>query len=110
MGQQAKDGGGKASWIGSGDINAFMGLSLDNIAGLVLITAILTNQYGVPADFILKHMIPGTAIGVMVGDLLYFFMALWMMRKLGRGVTAMPLGLDTPSTFGMAFFVLGPAW
>ncbi len=110
MRQQAEDGGAKASWIGSGDINAFMGLSLDNIAGLVLITAILTNQYGVPADFILKHMIPGTAIGVMVGDLLYFFMALWMMRKLGRSVTAMPLGLDTPSTFGMAFFVLGPAF
>jgi AGZA family xanthine/uracil permease-like MFS transporter len=110
MRKQAEDSGAKASWIGSGDINAFMGLSLDNIAGLVLITAILTNQYGVPADFILKHMIPGTAIGVMVGDLLYFFMALWMMRKLGRSVTAMPLGLDTPSTFGMAFFVLGPAF
>jgi AGZA family xanthine/uracil permease-like MFS transporter len=25
-------------------------------------------------------------------------------------VTAMPLGLDTPSTFGMVFFVLGPAY
>ena len=56
-------------------------------------------------------MIPGTAIGVLVGDLLFFWMAFSMGRRKGRyDITAMPLGLDTPSTFGMVFFVLGPAF
>ena len=56
-------------------------------------------------------MIPGTAVGVLVGDLLFFWMALSMGKRKGRfDVTAMPLGLDTPSTFGMVFFVLGPAF
>jgi len=37
-------------------------------------------------------------------------MALRLARRTGRSdITAMPLGLDTPSTFGMVFFVLGPA-
>jgi AGZA family xanthine/uracil permease-like MFS transporter len=46
-----------------------------------------------------------------VGDLLFFWMALRLARRTGRkDITAMPLGLDTPSTFGMVFFVLGPAF
>src|SRR5690606_28599946 len=45
------------------------------------------------------------------GDVAFFVMALRLARRTGRtDVTAMPLGLDTPSTFGMVFFVLGPAF
>jgi AGZA family xanthine/uracil permease-like MFS transporter len=56
-------------------------------------------------------MVPGTAIGVFVGDLLFALIAIRLARRSGRSdVTAMPLGLDTPSTFGMVFFVLGPAY
>ncbi len=56
-------------------------------------------------------MVPGTAIGVLVGDLLFFFLALHVAKKTGHNsLTAMPLGLDTPSTFGMVFLVLGPAF
>ena len=56
-------------------------------------------------------MIPGTALGVLVGDLVYTWLALRLGRKTGRSdVTAMPLGLDTPSTIGLAFTVLGPAY
>ena len=56
-------------------------------------------------------MIPGTAVGVLVGDLIYTFMAFRLARKTGRtDVTAMPLGLDTPSTFGTVFLIIGPAY
>jgi AGZA family xanthine/uracil permease-like MFS transporter len=55
-------------------------------------------------------MIPGTALGVLFGDLLYTWMAFRLAKRTGRDdVTAMPLGLDTPSTFGVAFLVLLPA-
>src|SRR5581483_10644888 len=54
---------------------------------------------------------PGTAFGVLVGDLVYTWMAFRLAKKTGvRTVTAMPLGLDTPSTIGMALVVLGPAF
>lgn len=84
---------------------------LDNIAGLLLTVGLLSALYQFPANFALRYMVPGTALGVFVGDILFFWMALRLARKSGRGdVTAMPLGLDTPSTFGMVFFVLGPAY
>ena len=98
-------------WAAPGDVNAFFGLMLDNIAGLVLTVSLLAGVFGFPLDFIVKYMIPGTAIGVMVGDLLYFWLAFKLSDKENRSdVCAMPLGLDTPSTIGMVFFVLGPAY
>ena len=98
-------------WAAPGDVNAFFGLMLDNIANLLMTVGLLAGVYGFPASFALRYMIPGTAIGVLVGDLLYFWMAFRLARLTGNcRVTAMPLGLDTPSTFGMVFFVLGPAF
>jgi AGZA family xanthine/uracil permease-like MFS transporter len=98
-------------WAATGDVNAFFGLMLDNIADLLLTVSLLAFVFEFPTDFALQNMVPGTAIGVLVGDLLFFWMALRLARKTGRNnITAMPLGLDTPSTFGMVFFVLGPAF
>ena len=84
---------------------------LDNIADLLLTVGLLAGVFGFPVEFSLRYMVPVTAIGVLVGDLLFFWMALRLGRRTGRNdITAMPLGLDTPSTFGMVFFVLGPAF
>lgn len=97
-------------WARKGDINAFFGLMLDNIAGLILLVTLLAG-FGFPVDFALRYMVPGTAIGVLFGDLVFFVMAFLYAKSSGRtDVTAMPLGLDTPSTFGMALLILGPAY
>ncbi len=98
-------------WATPGDLNAFFGLSLDNLAVLVLTVSLLSSVFGYPAQFALAHLVPGTAVGVVVGDLVFTWMAFGLARRTGRtDVTAMPLGLDTPSTFGMVFFVIGPAF
>jgi AGZA family xanthine/uracil permease-like MFS transporter len=84
---------------------------LDNVADLLLMVGLLVGVFQFPQAFALNYMVPGTAIGVLVGDLLFFIMAFRTAKRIGRSdVTAMPLGLDTPSTFGMVFFVLGPAF
>ncbi len=102
---------GKYRWAAMGDINAFFGLMLDNVAGLLLIVSLLHQNFNFPVDFALQSMIPGTALGVLIGDLAFFVIAFRLARRVGSdSVTAMPLGLDTPSTFGMVFFVLGPAY
>lgn len=98
-------------WAAAGDVNAFFGLMLDNIAGLVLLVSLLAGVFKFPVTFALAYMVPGTAIGVLVGDLLFFVLAFVYAKQTGKqNVTAMPLGLDTPSTFGMVFLVLGPAY
>ena len=98
-------------WAMPGDVNAFFGLALDSLADLVLTVGLLATVFDYPAQFALGHLVPGTAVGVVIGDLLFTWMAFRLARRTGRNdVTAMPLGLDTPSTFGMVFFVLGPAY
>jgi AGZA family xanthine/uracil permease-like MFS transporter len=102
---------GSVRWWGLGDLNAFFGLMLDNVTNLVLLSGILVGVFDFPADIILTRMIPGTALGVLIGDLVYTWMAVRLARRTGRSdVTAMPLGLDTPSTIGIAVAVLGPTF
>lgn len=94
-----------------GETTAFLALFLDNAGVLIFLNAILVFTFHFPADIILTRMIPGTAIGVLLGDLVYTWLAIRLARKTGRSdVTAMPLGLDTPSTIGIAYAVLGPTY
>jgi AGZA family xanthine/uracil permease-like MFS transporter len=96
-------------WYGPGDVNAFFGLAVDNLTNLVVLAGLLVGVFGFPADLVLYRIVPGTALGVLVGDLWYTWLALRLARKTGRSdVTAMPFGVDTPSLFGITFGVLGP--
>jgi adenine/guanine/hypoxanthine permease len=97
-------------WYAAGDWNAFFGLALDNLTQLVILSSLLIGVFKFPADLVLHVMVPGTAAGVLVGNLFYTALARRLMRQTGRDdVTAMPFGIDTPSLFGMVFGVLGPA-
>ena len=98
-------------WATWGDLNAFFGLMLDNVSNLVILTSILVGGFGFPAQFVYTYMIPGTALGVLIGDLVYTYLAFRLAKRTGKAdVTAMPLGLDTPSTVGIAVAVLGPTY
>jgi adenine/guanine/hypoxanthine permease len=107
-------------WAAWGDINSFFGLMLDNVAVMVILFSIISSGEAAQnpteenikftQEFVITRMIPGTALGVLLGDLVYTWMAFRLARRSGQAtVTAMPLGLDTPSTFGVALLVLLPA-
>jgi AGZA family xanthine/uracil permease-like MFS transporter len=101
----------KYEWFAVGDINGFFGLMFDNLTVLSFLAGILVFGFGFPADIVYTRMFPGTAFGVLFGDLVYTWMAFRLARRTGNTkVTAMPLGLDTPSTIGIALVVLGPAF
>ncbi|KLJ00125.1 hypothetical protein [Luteimonas sp. FCS-9] len=100
-----------ARWFVPGDVNGFFGLVVDNLSILGFIAAALVGIFGMPADIVFGRMFPGTALGVLVGNLMYTWMARRLARRTGRDdVTAMPLGLDAPTSIGMALLVLGPAF
>jgi adenine/guanine/hypoxanthine permease len=97
-------------WWAPGDWNAFFGLALDNLGLFVIFSGLLIGVFGFPSDLVLHVMVPGTAAGVLLGNLIYTGLAVRLMRRTGRSdVTAMPFGLDTPSLFGVVFGVLGPS-
>jgi AGZA family xanthine/uracil permease-like MFS transporter len=99
----------RVAWIRPGDLNGFLGLALDNVTQLVILSGVLIGVFQFPADLVLYQMIPGTALGVLIGDLAYTWLAVRLMRRAGRDdVTAMPFGIDTPTLFAMVFGVLGP--
>lgn len=106
-----KKAGFKYDWFSVGDVNGFFGLTFDNMTNLSFLAGILIFGFGFPADIVYKRMFPGTAIGVLFGDLVYTWMAFRLAKKTKNpNVTAMPLGLDAPSTIGVALAVLGPAF
>lgn len=97
-------------WATRGDINAFFALFLDNVVNLFVLSAILTG-FGMPKEFVYTRILPGTAVGVMVGDLLYTWMAFRAAKRTGNmKLTAMPLGLDMPTTVAVAVAVMLPAF
>jgi len=98
-------------WLTAGDVNGFFALAVDNLALLAGMSAILTGVFHLPASLVFGRMVPGTAVGVLLGDLAYTAMALRLARRERRqDVCAMPFGVDTPSMFGLCFGVIGPAW
>ena len=99
------------SGLVAGDINGFFGLVVDNLSILAFLSSALVGIFGFPADVLYTHMFPGTALGVLVGNLAYTRMAARLAARTQReDVTAMPLGLDAPTSIGMGLLVLGPAF
>src|SRR3989449_8291339 len=106
-----KSGRSGYEWFVLGDVNGFFGLAFDNFTVLSFLAGILILGFQFPADVVYTRMFPGTAFGVFVGDAIYTWMAFRLAKRTGNArVTAMPLGLDTPSTIGLALTVLGPAF
>ncbi len=101
----------KYEWFVLGDINGFFGLMFDNMTVLSFLAGIMIFVFQFPAEIVYKRMFPGTAFGVLFGDLVYTWMAFRLAKRTNNPtVTAMPLGLDTPSTIGIALTVLGPCF
>lgn len=101
----------KIKWLVPGDINGFFALISDNLAVIAFLSLILIEAFHFPKDIVVKCIIPGTAFGVFLGDIILTFWGYYLCKKLGRkDITAMPLGLDTPSAIGLTLTVVGPAF
>lgn len=101
----------KAPLFTGNDFNGFLGLLVDNVSVMAFLATALIGIFGFPADLIYTRMFPGTTLGVLLGNLAYFFMARSLARRSGNtNTTAMPLGVDAPTSIGMALLVLGPAF
>ena len=88
-----------------------LGLIVDNLSILAFLSTALIVIFGFPADIVFGRMFPGTALGVLLGNLAYTVMARRLAARTGRDdVTAMPLGLDAPTSIAMPLVVLGPAY
>jgi len=98
-------------WIVASDFNGFFGLVVDNLSILGFIAMALISFFGFPTEVVYTRLFPGTALGVLIGNLLSTWLARRLARRSGKhDITAMPLGLDAPTSIGMAMLVLGPSF
>ena len=72
-------------WIGKGDVNAFFGLLIDNLTNFVIFSGLLIGVIKFPKEIVFFRMIPGTAIGVLCGNIIFTYLAFRLMKKTGRG-------------------------
>ena len=105
-----KDTSFKYKWFGHGDIGASAIIIFDNLTVITFMSLILQFGYNFPLNVIMTHMIPGTVIGVLLGNLLCLWLAFSLAKKEKKHVTAIPFGLDAPSAIGFAVCILGPAF
>ncbi|MCR4783067.1 MAG: hypothetical protein K6A35_00920 [bacterium] len=113
MGEEAavkNDGQFRYNWLVFGDLNGFFGVMFDNITTLAFLAVILTNIFGMSDSVVYGKIFPGTAFGVLLGDMAFTWLAFRQAKLQQKDITAMPLGIDTPSTIGIAFSILGPAF
>lgn len=93
-----------------GDIDGFIGLFIDNLVNLLLITG-LCLSLGMGADLVFGRILPGTALSVLAGNIFYSWQARRLARREGRNdVTALPYGINTVSLFAYFSFIIAPVY
>ncbi len=97
-------------WFVRSDLDGFFGLAVDNLVQLLLIDSLCRYVLGFDADLVRRHILPGTAIAVLAGNVFYANQAMQLARRTGRNdVCALPFGVNTPSVFAFVLLVMLPA-
>ncbi len=93
-----------------GDIDGFIGLFIDNLVNLLIITG-LCLSIGMPAAMVFGTILPGTAMAVLAGNIFYSIQARRLaIREKRNDVTALPYGINTVSLFAFFSLIIAPVF
>ncbi|MGR9071867.1 MAG: NCS2 family permease [Gammaproteobacteria bacterium] len=97
-------------WFVRADIDGFFGLALDNLVQLLVIVGLCRHVLGFPDDLIFRHILPGAAVSLLIGNIYYARQAKRLGEAAGRSdICALPYGINTVSLFAYIFLVMLPA-
>lgn len=93
------------------DLNAFWALFADNLANLLIISAVCRFVFQMPSEIVFGRILPGAALAILLGVLVYVYLARRLAKREQRSdVTALPYGISTPVMFVYLFGVIGPIY
>ena len=93
------------------DLSAFWALFTDNLTNLIVLSGICKFVFNMPTEIVFGRIVPGAAIAILAGVVVYTIMAKRLAAKTGRNdVTALPYGISTPVMFVYLFGVIGPIY
>ncbi|SLN55947.1 hypothetical protein ROA7450_02889 [Roseovarius albus] len=96
--------------LSRGDSSAFWALFTDNLVNLLILSGVCQFVFQMPADIVYGRIVPGAAVAIIAGVVVYTCMAKWAAKKQGKDVTALPYGISTPVMFVYLFGVIGPIY
>ena len=92
------------------DSSAFWALFTDNLINLMVLSGVCQFVFQMPADIVYGRIVPGAAVAIIAGIIVYALLAKYVANKTGKNVTAMPYGISTPVMFVYLFGVIGPIY
>ncbi|MEM9445179.1 MAG: NCS2 family permease [Verrucomicrobiota bacterium] len=94
-----------------GDLDGFIGLFIDNLLQLMLISILCPLLCGLPPELIITRILPGAAFSIFVGNVFYSWQAYRLAKKTGRNdITALPYGINTVSLIAFISLVMAPVY
>ncbi len=91
------------------DLSAFWALFADNLANLIIASAVCAGVLHIPSAIVFGRVLPGLGVALVAGLAYYAWMAHRLARKEGRNdVTALPYGVSTPIMFVYLFLIMKP--
>ena len=98
-------------WFVRGDLDGLVGLFIDNLLLLFLILSLVPPVCGIPTEIVVSHILPASALSILVGNLFYAWQGRRLALRTGReDVTALPFGINTVSLMAYLFLIMGPLW
>lgn len=93
-----------------GDFDGFIGLFIDNLVNLLIITSLCLG-IGMSNNLVFGRILPSTALSVFAGNLFYSWQARRLARKeKRRDVTALPYGINTVSLLAFFSLIIAPIY
>lgn len=97
-------------WV-RGDLDGFFGLMVDNLVQVLMIILLCTVAAGMAPGLVYSAVLPGVAISLLVGNVFYGLQAHWVARRdRNAECTALPYGINTPTVFAFALFIMAPVY
>jgi len=94
-----------------GDLSAFWALFTDNLTNLIVLSGVCKFVFNMPTEIVFGRIVPGAAVAILAGVMVYAWMAKRLADKTGRtDITALPYGISTPVMFVYLFGVIGPIY
>lgn len=98
-------------YFGKGDIDAFLGLFGDVFSKIASVIGILYLAGGFPLKIVMGRILPGLAVGSIIGSVIYFFEAYALNKKENRNdVTALPFGISSTQVFAWMVLIMMPIY
>src|SRR5688572_18558060 len=93
-----------------GDLDGFFALGLDNLINLLLISSFCLGVLQFSPDVFYGHILPATAVALIIGNLFYARQALALAKRENRtDVCALPYGLNLFTVLAFSLLVMLPA-